>query len=218
MLKFAPSEITSARLPDPVTFTPETEFIFYPEEGRVTFPVPIYDPITGTKDRYRKLIKIREHSAKLSPAGRLCLFLEGSWVPVYLDFLTLHPDTLVGRVIESASIRDSTLTLKCADGLVVEAKHEQNCCEVVELLDVWGDPEDLNGGTVTLFEVRGHDTAPKKGKGKGKKPKQLDRASTFYEIRTTKGDLTLRWGEPGDEKNNMYGEEITLSITSLPRT
>lgn len=216
MLKFVPSERTSVYLPDLVEVTTETEFLFYPEEGRVTFPFYIYDPITGSKDKYRRLTKVREHTAKLSPAGRLYISLEGSWVPTYLDFLTLHPDTLVGRVIESASIRDSTLTLKCEDGLVVTAKHEQQCCEIVELLDVWGDPEDLNGGTVTLFEVRGHDTRNKK-KGQ-KKPKHPARASTFYEIRTTRGDMTLRWGEPDDRDDNRYGEEITLSVTALPRT
>lgn len=42
---------------------------------------------------------------------------------------------------------------------------------------------------------------------------ELDKylAEQHYEIRTTKGDVTLRWGQPDDKDDNRYGEEIQVT-------
>jgi hypothetical protein len=78
--------------------------------------------------------------------------------------------------------------------------HRQECCERVELVDVCGDDSDLIGGNIVVFEQR-----------TGKRPGST-RTYTFITIRTTKGDVTLRWGEPDDHDGNSYGEQITILV------
>lgn len=84
----------------------------------------------------------------------------------------------------------------------VRLVHFQHCCEDVRLLDVAGDPEDLFGGLIVTFEQRTGPLDPKKGK----KPK-TDTTYTFFAIRTTRGDVTLRWGTTD---STGYGTEITV--------
>lgn len=136
--------------------------------------------------------------------GMLAVLKPPYQIPDRIMDLTLDPACLVGKVVRDAVLRHDTLTLSFADGCEVVAEHLPSCCEGVVLCDVWGDPQDLVGGTIVVFDVRrshpDHTSAVKPTK-----------TSTFYEIRTTRGDLTLRWGQPDDDES-MYGVEITLSV------
>lgn len=100
---------------------------------------------------------------------------------------------------------------------ILEMFRETQCCGEVYLLDVCGDPEDLIGGVIIQFELRkGSLTGKKQSSHKGQAPTQAARLSwreyTFYECRTTKGDVTLRWGEPDHEFDNRYGTDITMRL------
>lgn len=66
-------------------------------------------------------------------------------------------------------------------------EHYQDCCEHVTLEDVIGDPTELVGAVVRLAEVRTSDDDPP-----GARFDDLT-MWTFYELRTDRGDITLRW-------------------------
>lgn len=75
--------------------------------------------------------------------------------------------------------------------------HEQSCCESVCVEDVVGDPADLIGGVVVLFEERDNDSE--------EKGEYESSTWTFYALRTTKGDLDLRWL---GTSNGFYSESV----------
>jgi hypothetical protein len=72
----------------------------------------------------------------------------------------------------------------------------QSCCESVRLVDVNGDPEDLVGGVVSVAEERSNQEHDDWG-GRTK--------WTFYTIRTSKGDVDLRWL---GQDNGYYGVSV----------
>ena len=69
------------------------------------------------------------------------------------------------------------------DGGTMEMYHQQDCCESVYLEDVTGDPSDLIGGVVSVAEERSESGNADYGVFEW----------TFYTIRTSKGDVDLRW-------------------------
>lgn len=74
----------------------------------------------------------------------------------------------------------TSLHIETEDGIVV-LWHDQVCCENASLFDFEGDEEDLVGATVRRVIV---------GEDKEGNP--------FYDIRTTNGDLWLRFGNGND--------------------
>lgn len=74
--------------------------------------------------------------------------------------------------------------------------HRQNCCENVRLEDANGDIADLIGGVVSVAEERSNQEG-ERGEYRTK--------YTFYTIRTTKGDLDLRWI---GRDNGYYGVSV----------
>lgn len=75
--------------------------------------------------------------------------------------------------------------------------HYQDCCESVTVEDVVGDPSDLIGGVASIAEVRINE-----------KDAEYDHETwTLYEIRTTKGDITIRWY---GTSNGYYSESVDL--------
>ena len=117
------------------------------------------------------------------------------------DVAQLHAKILAVRGMEVGS-REVVID---TDQGTIWLYHEQECCEQVELVDVTGDPEDIVGGVLVLFEKRTHEDMrlPKarKIKSKGSDP------FTFYELRTTKGDVTLRWQKVTD---TWYGTDVLV--------
>ena len=85
-------------------------------------------------------------------------------------------------------------------------RHDSDCCESVEVVDVTGDPADLIGGVVVLAEVRESD--PPENADQIRNPEYIESETwTLYEIRTTKGDITIRWL---GRSNGYYGETANL--------
>ena len=94
------------------------------------------------------------------------------------------------------AVKDSEDVTIVTDKGVMTLTHIPDCCETVRIEDVTGDPADLVGGLVVVAEERTNNDAPQ--------PEWAESWTwTFYEIRTTKGDLTLRWL---GESNGYYGE------------
>ena len=151
--------------------------------------------------------------------GRLHVY-EGGGFSKHLQLdVTLNPVGLVGATILAVhGMKEGSqkVVLETDRGAVL-MEHERHCCEWVELVDVSGDPSDLLGGVIGVFEVRNGTLDGKDQKSSRKKPTPEERLArrqfTFYEIRTTnRGDVTLRWGQPTSRDDNRYGEEITLTL------
>ena len=90
----------------------------------------------------------------------------------------------------------------CGDELIFETEtekfifyHEFRCCENVFLEDITGDLNDLVGVPLLLAEERSED-------GKCEYGTCL---WTFYEFRTVKGSVTVRWF---GESNGYYSESV----------
>lgn len=80
--------------------------------------------------------------------------------------------------------------------------HDQNCCEGVTLEEVIGDLDDLIG--TPILEARedsNHDDPPENEWG------YESFTWTFYNLRTIKGSVTLRWF---GESNGCYSESVDL--------
>lgn len=80
--------------------------------------------------------------------------------------------------------RESECVSFVTDRGTLRLLHRQNCCERVYLEDANGDIADLIGGVVSVAEERSNQKG-ERGECRTK--------YTFYSIRTTKGDLDLRW-------------------------
>jgi hypothetical protein len=83
-------------------------------------------------------------------------------------------------------IGDNTVEISTEDGGIVVLWHNQQCCERASLADFEGDVEDLVGASVRRLNVG------------------VDKDSnTFYDIRTTNGDLWLRFGNGNDTQYSI---------------
>ena len=122
--------------------------------------------------------------------------LERSWAPCTVNPMAAIVGATVGAV-EGAEPGSEIVRIHTDRGTLT-LWHGQDCCESVEVEDVVGDPADLIGGTVTAMEERGGGSVESGG----------DRATwTFYDLRTTKGDLTIRWL---GSSNGYYSESVDV--------
>ena len=78
--------------------------------------------------------------------------------------------------------------------------HNQDCCECVSIEEVHGDLNDLVGTPILTAEVRSKDDVYQLGDGIG--------AWTFYEFRTIKGSVTIRWY---GTSNGYYSVGVSIS-------
>jgi hypothetical protein len=90
-------------------------------------------------------------------------------------------------------------------------RHEEDCGESVSIVDVTGDPKDLVGGIVSVAEERVEDPPENATEIRGEQPES--ETWTFYEFRTTKGDLTLRWL---GTSNGYYSEAAAVRWEPTP--
>jgi hypothetical protein len=110
--------------------------------------------------------------------------------------------TVVSTARSVDSTDDNDVFEIVTDRGTIRMHHGQECCESVRISDITGDPADLVGGVIALFEERTED-----------EPLGEDDLSrwTFYELRTTKGDITIRWF---GSSNGYYG--VSVDVDWLP--
>lgn len=114
-----------------------------------------------------------------------------------VSFSVLLGKTLVR--VEGLEEGSDGVEFLCDDGSRYSMHHQQDCCEVVSIEEVIGDPADLVGLVVEAEEVSNPDfPAPDK--------QYVDSYTwTFYKIGTTKGFVTIRWL---GESNGYYSERV----------
>ena len=113
-------------------------------------------------------------------------------------FSGLLGETLIS-VVKNEDNTEIVFTLENGDRLV--QRHDQDCCERVEIIDICGDFADLLNSPVTLAEesTNTHD---------GPRDSECDDSYTwtFYRLATVKGYVTIRWY---GSSNGYYSERVT---------
>ena len=86
------------------------------------------------------------------------------------------------------------------DEIIYTLKHDQDCCERVEIEDICGDLDCLVGAKILLAEEATNREKPKD---------RYDESYTwtFYKLSTIKGDVTIRFY---GSSNGWYGESASL--------
>lgn len=127
------------------------------------------------------------------------------WLPAELHKDASHYAR--GRVvtnIDGLMKGSERVDIHFVDGGVLTMRHEQDCCESVELVDCYGEDER---GVILSFEERSRDATDS--------PDVSESGTwTFYSIQTTTGEVWMRWL---GESNGWYGEQAHVSMTNGPR-
>jgi len=106
-------------------------------------------------------------------------------------------EQLLGRVIDRIHNTDEEIYFYCNNGRTFRMFHQQDCCEAVSVEDIVGDLDDLIGTPIILAEERSQADSAADESG----------TWTFYELRTIKGSVTIRWY---GSSNGYYSEEVTI--------
>ena len=127
--------------------------------------------------------------------------------PVPLSTLIgLTLDEITGMELYSGAI-DFTST----DGREFLLWHDQNCCELVEIVDIEGDPDDLIGAPIIVAEEVSSDDCPVPDHVK--QPTNSSHTWTFYRFATRKGWVVLRWL---GQSNGYYSESVSFIERNVP--
>ena len=111
-----------------------------------------------------------------------------------VEFSILKGKTITA--IEGMEPHSETVYFRCEDGTRYKMFHLQDCCETVDLEDVFGDPESLIGSPVTMAE---------ESVDSGENGLCDSYTWTFYKLATLKGYVTLRWH---GRSNGYYSESV----------
>lgn len=105
--------------------------------------------------------------------------------------------------VEGLESQSSEVKFIFTDGSSFRLYHAQDCCEDVFLED-WGDidPKELAGGVLCEFEKATKDNPEYWG----------DQLWTFYNVRTSRGDVSLRWN---GTSNGYYSVSVSEDFEEL---
>src|SRR4051812_4920067 len=84
-----------------------------------------------------------------------------------------------------AGDKNDALIFVAEDGRTFSFYHDQDCCEGVCIEDIAGDLQDLVGAPLLAAEETGREATADEVSETG--------AWTFYNFRTVKGAVTVRW-------------------------
>lgn len=102
--------------------------------------------------------------------------------------------------VDTETIDPNLLVLHLTNGDVAHFFHVQDCCESVYLADITGDLDDLLDAEI--YDAREDcETGGEHG--------DSTYTWTFYNIRTSKGTITLRFN---GESNGYYSESVDFDI------
>ena len=116
------------------------------------------------------------------------------WGNKHTDFESLKGKTLTKCYYNR---NDNEIFFETEDE-IFKMYHDQDCCESVYVEDICGDLDDLIGSEIIVAEKRTNDDNPLS---------EYDESFlwTFYEIRTMKGSVTIRWY---GSSNGYYSESV----------
>ena len=110
--------------------------------------------------------------------------------------MSVGVELLLGRIVTHINNDGEQIDFHCDTGRKFKMYHQQDCCENVSVEEVIGDLDDLIGTPIILAEERSQqDPNPSDGSG----------TWTFYELRTIKGSVTIRWY---GSSNGYYSEDV----------
>lgn len=118
----------------------------------------------------------------------------------------LNINTLVGKTLISVTGKKggNEIVFETTDGEKYKLYHYQDCCEAVYVEDICGDLEDLVGTPIV--------TADENSK-KGENSDWDTFTWTFYNIRTIKGTVTIRFY---GTSNGYYSERVDFVRVKTP--
>lgn len=121
----------------------------------------------------------------------------------YPDCTEVDFSDLKGKTIVHVTNRGDEQLIFCTlEGDVYIQRHEQDCCETVQIEEVIGDLNDIIGSPLLTAEERSESDEDKFG----------FRTWTFYELATIKGSVTIRWL---GESSGYYSESVTTYRVQL---
>lgn len=114
----------------------------------------------------------------------------------FSDLNGKHLTAVFGLLYGNDSVR-----FVCSDGSEYVMEHHQDCCENVSIEDVCGDVNDLEDAVVLdAYETTSDDYDNRDGEYM---------MWTFYNIRTNKGSVTIRWF---GESNGYYSVGVSFDV------
>jgi hypothetical protein len=140
-------------------------------------------------------------------AARINELDEGIVSSSYRRFRSSVPfSDLLGKTlveIVGAEEESDAILFVCSDGSAYVMYHEQDCCESVEINDIYGNVKKLIGNPLTKAEVTSSSDDPNLD------PDPDDEWGThtwtFYHLATVKGYVDIRWY---GESNGYYSESV----------
>ena len=109
-------------------------------------------------------------------------------------------EELVGLTMKSVKREGQEILLTTGSGRRFVMKHEQDCCESVEIESITGDLADLVGSPILLAEESTNHESPKDAAAESF-------TWTFYKLATVKGWVDIRWY---GESSGYYSESISI--------
>ena len=115
-------------------------------------------------------------------------------------------NTEVGAIV-GATLRNVYINSERDEIIFVESgtnrrwvmKHIQACCESVIVEEIIGELSDLENSPILVAEERSNQSITEYG----------SKTWTFYEFRTIKGSVTIRWL---GESNGYYSESVSFYV------
>lgn len=118
--------------------------------------------------------------------------------------VTCNFSELVGKTLTKMDIGGDEINFTCSDGTKFVMLHHSDCCENVSIEDICGEVENMLNTPVLVAEKNSNDENPP---GVAIPEYQDSFTWTFYNLRTVKGSMTIRWY---GESNGYYSESVNF--------
>lgn len=109
----------------------------------------------------------------------------------------------------NVSLRKDEIVFLTDTGAEYHMFHDQDCCESVTIEDITGDIKDLIDTPILHASERTKDTDDVKRGLLSDDYSGEAEEWTFYEFRTIKGSVTIRWY---GSSNGYYGTSVSLQV------
>jgi len=108
--------------------------------------------------------------------------------------------------VTGLEVGSELVTFTATDGRAWVMRHEQDCCETVDVNEIHGDVSDLIGSPILRAEE------VESEQNGGDNPGGAESWTwTFYKLATIKGEVVIRWL---GESNGYYSESVYFSAVT----